>query len=166
MRQSKIEEEGIKSPANLIGTKYESLIEKYEKRAQEFFNKKKVSHNDILKYLEDFRGEGGSKMISALHEKIPENADKIYKEYLKDQKLYKINYDKALNDGVILSSKIVEEKEDQERWVDPSDLMKQIKQYDLNWNKKEGPFLFSNKPHVMLTLKNGVLPPKYIKKIK
>ena len=149
-----LQEDGVKSPKELAETEFkDEVIDKYKGRA------KSNSIDTVLEYLEERRGEGGSRAISALIAPIPD--DKL-EDYTEAHNLYKIDYYKALEDGVIEKVMIVEETPGSIRVIEPEDIEDEIEKLDdIDWTK-EKKLLFSEKPHFFLILKNGVLPGKYI----
>lgn len=149
-----LQEDGIKSPKELVKTEFkDEVIDKYKGRA------KSNSTDSILEYLEEHRGKGGSRAISALITPIP---DGKLEDYTEQHNLYKIDYYKALDDKVIEKVMIVEETPGSIRTIEPKDIEDEIEKLDdIDWTK-EKKLIFSEKPHFFLVLKDGILPGKYI----
>ena len=161
--------EGLKTPYVLMD---KEMLEKYRERTAETLDKPedKVTAKDALKGLEMrrqtmFDGEGGSRALSAFLEPIPVvlgmNPD--LKEFAETHDLYRIDYAAALKDGVVEKAAIVEEKPRSERPVETADLLKELPEIAISQWRDKGKFYFSGKAHAMIVLKDGILPPKYLK---
>lgn len=177
IRQEAVLKDGLKAPSALIGTEEEeNILDRYKDRAYEYFKdvpklkkeKSKINIKDILLYLEmgrnfTFDGAGGSNVLSVLFDPIPDDVKGEIKDFIDENDLYEINFKKALKDGVIQKVAVVEELPWSERYIEkPKDLFKQVN-VNIDWKIKPKDFLFAERAHALISLKNGVLPPKYFK---
>lgn len=156
---------GLMSPHAMIGTEYEkNIIENYGDRVSNSLGKKDINGKDVEKYLDKFRGPGGSRMISAFLKPIPNDSSKEFKDYISSHDLYIIDYKSALENNIISGARIVEGEKSKKEEIDPENLIEELEDEKTPSWKSSNDKLFSKKPHAMIELVDGILPPKYIKR--
>lgn len=155
--------EGIKTPSTLDDP---SAWWKYRTRVAEDIGKPEgeVTREDTLRWLEEIRGPGGSRMISVLHSPIGGAGSREKLDFAKRRQLYEIDYDRALREGVIESSNIVEESPRSHRPVSRRQLVQELRKAK-GFEPENRRLVFQGSPHAMLAIKGGTLPGGYISKV-
>lgn len=169
-KKNTIEKEGLKSPYSLVEKDGDDTVDLYRDRAANYFDKsaKDVNEKDVLMYLEHERGSGGSRMVSALAEPIAGDVSTDLKKFHDSSELYEIDLTAALRDGKIDKVLIVEiDDAGNSLPIDPRSInewAEKIPSMDVDW-KSNKEFLFEGRPHFMISVSNGTLDPKYLKKV-
>lgn len=169
-KKNSVEKEGVKSPFVLLDENDKETLNLYRDRVADYLekDKKEVDEKDLVLYLEHERGKGGSMMISALTEPLPEDVSKSLNDFRKDSELYEIDLSALLNDNKIDNVIVAEvDKEGNEVLIDSDNIpawINKIKSNSIDW-KENKEFLFENRPHFMIAIEGGVIEPKYLEKV-
>ena len=152
--------EGLKTPHVLV--RNPERFDFYADRAKQHLGKRNVSPKDVIRYLEESRGTGGSRMLSVLSTPLSakqQEADHRRKDFVGRSKLYSIDYQGLLKKRLVDKAFIVSGGKQKE--VDPAGLEERLAATRPPKLKKR-PFAFSDVPHGFLVLKKGVVPPAYL----
>lgn len=149
---------GLGTPATLR----DPAAEKYKQRASEDLGRE-ASTEDVINWLEETRGPGGSRMGSVIHEPIGKHSTPEQQAYAGRRQLYGIDYDRAVREGAIEGAHVVEESPMSKRPVRRRDLLSELGKAK-GFEPDNRRLVFQGAPHGFITIKDGTLPGKYLKK--